>query len=155
MAHYLTALIGPPAALDAFARARKLHAPISLPQGLAILPLRDKHIDSFLSPPLTGYFEGFNYLSEQLALELKQASEGCSVVYIETEYFGGVGSQGAALFSDGRIVFGPSAAGAGPINEALHRLGVKVISPAYDEFEAVGLNRHGHATVWLGKLDDD
>jgi hypothetical protein len=155
MAHYLTALIGSLPALDAFASARKLHAPIALPQGLAILPLRDKHIDSFLSPPMTGHPQGFNYLSEQLTLELQRASVGCAIAYVETEYFGGVGSQGAALFSDGRTVFGPSAAEAGPINEALRLLGVKVAPPAYDEFEAVGLNRHRHAADWLGESDDD
>ena len=75
----------------AFARERSLHVPVSLAQGLEILPLRDKDIDSFLEPPLTGCPENFTYLFEQLVQEIKSASFGTPVMYFETEYHGGAG----------------------------------------------------------------
>jgi hypothetical protein len=100
-------------------------------------------------PPLTGYAEGFNYLSEQLVRELKIGSSSGCLVYFETEYFGGDGSQGAAVFREGELIFGPQSASFGPINDALAILGVRVVPPACDEFEAVGLHRHRNTEDWL------
>jgi hypothetical protein len=47
------------------------------------------------------------------------------------------------------LVYGPTSAATGPINEALRRLGVKVVAPAKDEFEALGLNLHRSTEDWL------
>jgi hypothetical protein len=67
MGHSVTGLIAKPTLLEAFASRFSLHSPAPLNQGLAFLPLRDEDIDSFVSPPQSGYAEGFTYLSEQLA----------------------------------------------------------------------------------------
>jgi len=70
-------------------------------------------------------------------------------MYFETSYFGGRGGQGAAVFQDGEIVFGPQWADTGPINRALGLLGVEVAPPAQDEFEAIGLHRHRDTEGWI------
>jgi hypothetical protein len=149
MAHCVTGLIATTALLETFAREHRLHVPVRLSQGLGLLPLRDTDLDKFLVAPLTGHAEGFDYLSEQLIRELKIGSASGSLLYFETEYFGGDGAQGAAVFREGELVFGPQSATRGPINEALAILGARVIPPARDEFETVGLHRHRHTEDWL------
>src|SRR5258706_104374 len=106
MAHCVTGLIATTALLETFAREHGLHAPVRLSQGLGLLPLRDTDLDKFLVAPLTGHAQGFNYLSEQLLHELKIGSSCGSLVYFETEYTGGYGTQGAAVFRDGELLFG-------------------------------------------------
>lgn len=152
MGHFVTGLIATHGPLVAFALKHALHEPIPLAQSLEILPLRDQDIDSFLAPPLTGQPSGFNYLSEQLVQELRTASMGASIMYFETDYFGGMGAQGAAVFADGELAYGPASAESGPINEALALLGVVVTPPAKDAFDAVGLGQHRHAEGWLESL---
>lgn len=153
MGHFITGLVAEPKLLEAFALQKSLHRPVALSQGLAFLPLRDQDIDSFIAHPLSGCAEDFTYLSAQLAAEVANASNGGPVVYVETEYFGGTGAQGAAVFSGGSLVYGPKSAAIGPINEALRLVGVIVAPSAADEFEAVGLNRHRHTEDWLAVED--
>ncbi|WP_124541583.1 hypothetical protein [Piscinibacter terrae] len=148
MGHTVTGLVAKLEALELFARQRSLRSPVPLALGLGLLPLRVDDIDSILGPPLSSYPEGFNNLSQQLLLKLSDASAGCTLVYFETEYFGGIGSQGAAAFRDGALIFGPQAGEFGPINQALTLLGVHVAAPAQDEFETVGLHRYRRTEDW-------
>lgn len=75
-------------------------------------------------------------LSEALAAA---TAKGGGLAYVETEYFGGTGVQAATAFIDGHEVVSPqSAKGAGPINQALRRIGV-TRTDANDEFDAIGL----------------
>jgi len=69
------------------------------------------------------------------------------VGYVETDYFGGVGTQAAAAFSDGVpiVVVGaadisPVAQTLGAINAAMRALGV-MRRKSRDEFDAVGLGQ--------------
>ncbi len=155
MGHFVTGLIARPEVLAAFAREHSLHGPVPLYGDLAILPLRDSDLDSFLEPPLTGYPEGFAYLASSLVQELLTASMDGSVMYFETEYFGGAGSQGAVVFRSGEIAYGPKAAKDGPINEALSLLGIRTTAPGADAFQTVGLGKHRRTADWLGLEDDD
>ena len=149
MGHTVTGLIAKPATLSAFAQKHSLHAPIALAAGLAILPLRDDDIDAFLKPSQSRHREGFIYLSEELLRALNAASFDGPLVYFETDYAGGAGTQGAVVLRDGALAFGPKCARLGPINEALALLGVRVVAPARDEFETVGLHRHRSTEDWL------
>jgi hypothetical protein len=149
MTHCVTGLIAKPGPLGAFARKHALHIPLALAYGLEILPLRDEDIDSFLTQPMTGLSEGFNYLSEQLVQILMAASSDSSIMYFETDYFGGMGTQGAALFKNGVMIYGPASAEHGPINNALAMLGIITISPAADAFDTIGLGLHRHTDDWL------
>jgi len=149
MSHFVTGLIGGAAPLERFAGEQSLHSPASLAQDLAILPLRERDLESILGAFTTGHVDGFNYLSEQLIEVLRLASIDSQLVFFETEYFGGVGSQGAVLFRDGAEVYGPKSAESGPINEALSLLGVHISPGASDEFETIGLHTHRSSEAWL------
>jgi hypothetical protein len=141
-------LIAKQSLLERFASRHSLHAAVALPANLAMLPLRDKDLGSFLAPPFSRDPEAEYYLSGQFLEELAAASHGSILMYFETEYFGGVGAQAAAVFRDGELVFGPES-GKRPINHALKLLGVQVTPPAHDEFEALGLHRRRSTEEWL------
>jgi hypothetical protein len=78
---------------------------------------------------------------------LKEASKDEALVYVETEYFGGDGGQGAIVAHRGDIFFGP-AEGDGSINAALRLLEAKK-DGAHDEFDAVGLGRFRSNEDWI------
>ena len=149
MGHNVTGLIADKPLLWTFSERNRLHRPIALAQGLAILPLRDEDIDRFVPTPQGGQVDEFTYLSEQLMIALQEVSRDGPIMYFETEYFGGTGAQGSAVFSSGRCVLGPESAELGPINRALQLLGVKVVPPALDEFETVGLHLFRRSEDWL------
>jgi hypothetical protein len=148
--HFVTGLVAAERLLQKFAARHRLHQPISLSQGLALLPLRDEDIDGFIPPPHSGHADGFIYLSQQLAA----ASEFGRVLYFETEYFGGTGAQGAVVYEQRECIFGPESADLGPINRALALLGVRTLPPACDEFETIGLHRHRSCEDWLETAED-
>jgi hypothetical protein len=78
------------------------------------------------------------------------------LAYVEADYFGGVGTQGAAVWDSGRLAFGPVFIGEAvpvpasgtPISQALARLGV-ARGGHHDEFEAAGLDRERDTEDWL------
>jgi hypothetical protein len=111
----------------------------SLRQGFVIFPLTDELIDKYMPAPQNFNFKQFTYLSAELAKLLKRASSNTQIVYIETEYFGGVGEQSAVAFEDEEVIYGPNQATAGPINNALQQIGVSKSEGLHDEFESVGL----------------
>ena len=148
MSHFVTGLIGSPAVLGRFSSEQSLQSSVPLPQGFAILPLREQDLASVVGIFTTGHVDGFNYLSEQLVDVLRLASSESQLLFFETEYFGGAGTQGAVLFRNETVVYGPKAAELGPINEALSLLGVRVTTPASDEFETIGLHTHRTSEAW-------
>ena len=148
MTHIVRGLIADSQLLQAFAQAHSLHDPISLAGDLVLLPLRDKDIESFSVAPREPV-QDFECLTEDLVAVLCTLSRAGSVLYFETEYFGGAGAQGAAVFRGGSIVFGPQSAAIGPINRGLTFLGVSVVPPARDQFETIGLHRHRTVEAWL------
>jgi len=111
--------------------------------------LREADLGSLRSAPSDEEARGFQHLSKELLDHLRRSSREGPLMYFETEYFGGVGGQGAAVFQDGDLIFGPSWAEVGPISQALKLLGVSCEPPARDEFEAVGLHLHRDAEGWL------
>jgi hypothetical protein len=149
LGHIVTGLIANPSILEAFSRRHSLHKPVALGGELAMLPLREVDLHSFRDVLSPGETKGFCHLSKQLIEELRRSSCDGPLMYFETEYFGGLGMQGAAVFQDGEPTFGPKWAEIGPINQALQLLGVRVERPARDEFETVGLGRHRNTEGWL------
>lgn len=80
------------------------------------------------------------------------------VAYVEAEYFGGIGSQFAAVWRGGTLVLGPlalaedeprPAPGGSPISQALRHPGVSA-DGHYDEFDAIRLGRHRSVEDWIG-----
>ena len=148
MTHIVRGVIADSQLLRSFAQVHSFNGPISLAGDLALLPLRDEDIQSFSVAPREPVHD-FECLTAEFVEVLCALSRAGSVLYFETEYFGGAGSQGAAVFRDGSIAFGPESADIGPINKALAFLGVCVAPPARDQFETVGLHRHRTVEAWL------
>ena len=151
MVHVVTGLIARSAVLEAFSREHSLHQAVALVGDLAILPLREIDLGSFGPAPSNDEAKGLQSLSKQLMDELRRSSHQGPLMYFETEYSGGLGGQGAAVFRDGALIFGPHWAPIGPINQALKLLGIGVERPAHDEFETVGLHLHRDTDGWLTK----
>jgi hypothetical protein len=159
MGHWLTGLIGARDSLQRLDAAIGATKYVVLTDDLQFLPLSDDALDGLRGvPDLTERAGPFDYLTSGLIGALSQASRGIRFAYIETRYFGGVGGQGAAFFTDGALIFGPEwdetgSIGAGPINAALRMLGVRTTGPAIDEFDTVGLGRFRSMDAALGAED--
>ena len=159
MGHRITAVIGGPDAIARIARLAGCPAPTQLPFGLEIVPLGHAQIDALTALQPGAYFAD-SHLSEGLQSALLAAAGDGTVAYIETGYFGGAGGQAAAVFAAGEVTMraatplGREAADAdGPINTALHALGV-VPAAGQDAFEAIGLAQYRDMES-LGLIEDD
>lgn len=98
----------------------------------------------------------FNQLSEPIRRLLREQSFSGACAYIETDFFGGVGTQTAVVWKNGRIVLGPIASEHlgtiskegkvvvtlvdEAVNEALKFIGI-VAYQGKDEFETAKLHR--------------
>jgi hypothetical protein len=151
MTHAVTGLVGDPQFLSDLAggRSRNLVSPLAC--GLALMPLPEGSSDTVFVLPQAKDGDGFQYLNSDLDEVLRRASVGGRFVYFETEYWGGVGGQGAALYIDGARTFGPEWAEMGPINAALALLGVVTMPPYVDEFDTVGLGLFRTTDRWIGR----
>lgn len=110
-------------------------------QGFAILPVDADFIDSVTEIRPAQITEEFTLLTAGFDELLQRLSLLGPLAYIETEYFGGVGGQGAAIYSGGKAMMEPKWRESGPINRALRLIGVK--RPWLgDRFQALGLNAY-------------
>ena len=162
MGHQITALIGTRQGLGRLIEQFAPPAPTELSYGLIIVPLGELRLD-LLTEQWSTAVPGFAYLNPGLELGVLAGIGEASVLYVETNYFGGTGSQSAAFFSHGQVLWRQSESvrprlesrvtlldralgkfGIGtsksPINRGLAELGVPA-SPGQDEFDDVGLGR--------------
>ena len=107
-------------------------------------------------PAPMGEFYRFSEALHQWAVDHSRAFP---IAYIETEYFGGSGTQAAVVWKNGDVIWGPRQSSnehdAPPqdpkldpaISHALKRLGVEH-GTAIDEFDALGLGRHRSNNDW-------
>ena len=119
------------------------HRVVPLAQGFCLVPTTHElldHLDAVHSSDGGPPVDGFIHLGGGLVTLLRLLSARAPVPYIETEYFGGAGTQSAAAYIDGEEVFAEGEAEAGhPINRALQMIGVR--RTGSDEFDALGLVR--------------
>ncbi|OHV62980.1 hypothetical protein [Pseudofrankia sp. BMG5.36] len=155
MGYSLEAIVGPTAALSLVARDVVSAVVVPLRQGMGLVPVTDRLVDEVAgggSAASLGFWRfpgGFDRL-------LRGWSGAGPLAYVEAEFFGGVGSQRAAVWSGGALVFGPVALGEGqlvpvdgtPISQALAWVGV-TREGVHDEFDSVDLGRHRHTEDWL------
>ena len=162
MGHEVTGLIAESKTLNRITQEYSLPSPITLSQGFSLLPLSYEVLDQ-LVPESDGSLDNFCFLSPALISVIKSISLNSNIVYFETEYLGGVGSQGVAVFCNGELVYAPERSKFGrnlaeftllrilcrrknakfaPINKALSYLGVKILNSCLDEFESIGLHRN-------------
>lgn len=76
---------------------------------------------------------------------LQPYSKNGMLAYLETDYFGGVGTQAGVLFENGERIEGPTDK-EGIINQILRKMGV-CIEPGKDEFDSVGLGNYRHMPI--------
>jgi len=146
MGHSINAVVGLAESVASIVEAAGCPPATELSFGLVIAPLGHAQIDQLTGCEPSEVAKGFKYLSPALERGLFNAAGG-GFAYIETDYFGGVGSQAAAIFS-GRLpatLLADEDAKApprpeSPINSALRSLGVRA-APGQDEFDTVGIGR--------------
>jgi hypothetical protein len=104
--------------------------------------------------PVQGDFDpSMNYLSSALKKTLSKLSSQAPVAFIETEYFGGTGTQAATVYDQGHCVMSPISEETGPISRALSILGVTILPGHPDEFSTAGLNRHRNNDKWMNETE--
>lgn len=154
MAYVLEAVIGPADLIRREVEGRPAAVVVPLPQGLALVPMTDAFFDAVTDGASTAPL-GFWKLPGGFDRVLATWSAAGPVAYVEADFFGGAGSQRAAVWSGGDLVLGPLGldevdpvpdAGT-PISRALRRLGVDRHGHD-DEFEAVDLHRHRETDEW-------
>lgn len=146
MGHCITAIIATSPVVERLLVGRSLVA-ADLRDGLRLVPLDDDSLDS-LGFDFSQTTVGFTYLCSGLLDFLTQLSTHGRLAYVETEYFGGTGSQAAAAFSGGTVIPPSPLSGSGAINTALRGIGI-VATKRQDEFDYIGLSRHRHTSDWI------
>ena len=96
MGHHINALIGTPEALSSFVQRSSSPAATEIPFGLIVIPLDEERLDA-IAMSTEPVIEGFIYLTPKIAEEISGRIEG-PALYIETDYFVGLGGQSAAIF---------------------------------------------------------
>lgn len=129
-----------------------------LPQQYFLLYVTDSlYKVTYKDSDLENEVEPFEYLNGSLKSFFEKVSLAGDLVYIETEYFGGVGSQAAGLFHDGNLNAVCFSDGSGidinipyperlldePINQSLRAIGVKR-KQNNDEFDTLNLSNYRH-----------
>jgi hypothetical protein len=108
---------------------------VALPQGYGLLPVTEELLDEMAAGEPEARHEwlgDLTYLSSRLGTVACRLSTHVPVAYVETDYSGGVGTQGAILWQDGE-------ASLGPIVSPFHRVdreapGYPLFAPAVDWF---------------------
>jgi hypothetical protein len=122
---------------------------VRLPQGLCLAPVTEEIFEMLKHASMAeSEEEAFREHVDVLRPLLLELSRSSTVLYAETEYFGGQGGQGAVVIRDGRELMGPVwSADEYVINEGLRHLGVES-SGGVDGFDALGLGLHRNSEEW-------
>ncbi|MGW4383361.1 hypothetical protein [Kitasatospora sp. NPDC004531] len=147
MGYYLEAVVAAETLLRANAADLPATRVVPLAQGLALLPMSDA-LDEAVSgdgPRLAP----FRMLPSGFERTLAAWSATGPVAYVEADIWGGTGDQSAAVWTAGALTFGPLLEpGYRLLSLALRHLGAHADGHP-DEFDAVGLGRHGRTEDWL------
>ena len=133
MTHEICAIVTPSTAR---AGERFGGAVVELTDALQLVPMTTRLFDA-LNDPNAAVVEPFFLLTTHVLERLRSAL--AVFAYIETEYFGGSGTQRAGAWRGMETLVTPRE-GSGSVNEALAALGV-TRGAALDEWDAVGLVR--------------
>ncbi|MER7750539.1 hypothetical protein [Kitasatospora sp. NPDC097643] len=159
MSYELQALIGTLELLTVAAAEVPAARVVPLAQGLALIPVTPEVLSALQADeggrrPADG--AGFGWHPEGFELRLAAWSKAGPIACVEAEYFGGSGTQRAAVWVDGRIILGPLTSGefepsppeGTPISRALRQIGARTEPGRTDEFESVGLPAHRSTGGW-------
>ena len=112
------------------------------------MPLDSENLDNIIGADEAKAVSEFFYLTERLIELLRLASRSRELAYVETEYHGGTGGQGAALFRRGEIVGGPDWRKTDAINDVLLRMDVALRAHKLDAFDVIGLDKRAWPGSW-------
>ena len=118
---------------------------VSLHQGYGMIPLTTHIRKEYDLPPFP--LTGKEPLPEQIAEWGIRLSTTGFFAYIEAEFFGGVGTQGSALWLEGQMIEKPWV-GEYAINIPLREMGVDK-GDYVDRFAALGLGRCRSTDEWV------
>lgn len=145
MGHSLQAVIGNAQPVAQLALGWENARLVLLPQGFALIPvtseLHEELIETFAEDLASPHGELIR-LSTALESAIRDASHGARLAYIETDYFGGRGTQGAIGWENGEVACGPLFSGPNvwPINTALAWMGAA--NTESDAFDALRLSNY-------------
>jgi hypothetical protein len=150
MVYELRAIIGSDRILVELSKSHKFAKVVPLEKGLLyIIPLIDDFLDEITGLQTSNYVRGFYYLHEILYNYLKEISTMKGMIaYVEADYFGGKGQQGAVVWDGGECILFKELGKMRAINEALRLFGIIKIG-SRDEFETVGLSKRRHTDDWI------
>lgn len=122
-----------------------------LPQNFFCVPLDDELCDDLeIEPDFEFDTSQTMFLAGNLFALLKDLSQKGPVVYLETDYQGGIGCESALILDKGEFVYGPKISHLGPVdevietspvNQALKKYGVESLN-GESEFDAIDLNTY-------------
>ena len=121
---------------------------VSLPQNKALLPFSSEFRSEHALPWLPLTDEG-SELPEKIQNICTRLSVDGRLAYVEAEFFGGLGTQAAVVWTNG-IISGVPMLGPNAIDQALRSIGV-IATKGVDEFDTLGLGRHRDIEGWLGE----
>lgn len=143
MGHMIRAIVGKDNVIQSITEHRVYAEMTKLPQGYAFIFLNDylfDDIEKMYDLENTRNYPHLNYLTDSVIDFLKDNSIGAQLVYIETDYFGGYGTQAGVIFENGDMKFEPID-GKGTVNHLLKLLGVKK-HLMKDEFDTLELYKY-------------
>ncbi|MFN2451697.1 MAG: hypothetical protein ABR541_05025 [Candidatus Dormibacteria bacterium] len=157
----LEALVAAPAVLRQLVARAPSAQVVRLDPSLSLVPLTDELFDELASATGQTHDDAFAKFPPGLDPVLAELSRTAPIAYVEANYFGGMGSQAAALWQGGDLRYGPERIdddvvdprpiSERPVNRALRRLGVRVDPDALDEWDTVRLSRHADSEDWLNE----
>lgn len=144
MGHSIKAIIGKQSDIQKLAGnwCAKL---IELPQEFGMVPMTIRlleDIEELMGPPVIEDCPGLDGLEGSVVWLLENYSFHTKLAYIETDYFGGYGTQGGVLYEKGLEKIPPNI-GNGTINVLLKELGAWR-KPDIDEFDCLELGKYRH-----------
>lgn len=156
MSHIINGFIASFSDLSAAVTELKSVRICRLSSGMGFFAVPDEMVES---DEAAASVRGFDNFTDRLEKWAVAVSKHFPIAYIETEYFGGVGTQSAALWDAGKLTIGPLSFGPvsnlpvgprldWPINKVLRGLGVNH-GAQIDEFAALGLGRYRSNEDWL------
>jgi hypothetical protein len=159
MAHYISGFIAKFLGPVSLSRPSTGSILCPLAQGFFLIPIAD---ETGAPDEAASSLPNFSRLSQSIEDWARAESVHFPICWIETEYFGGLGTQAAVVWANGNIALGPlptrssstddqCTTSNNAINCALRMLGV-VRSGSSDEFDTLGLGQHRSNESWLASV---
>ncbi len=143
LGHMIRAIIGKENVIQSITEHWIYAEMIKLPQGYALTFLNDylfDDIEELCDLKNTRNYPHLNYLTDSVIYFLKEKSLNGQLVYMETDYFGGYGTQAGVFFENGEMKCEPMY-GDDTVNHLLRLLGVRK-HLLKDEFDTLELYKY-------------